>query len=253
MKTSTFLLSLLALTTAAGNCDRYPDSEDSDLLFARIVCPDGRETCPPTANGSSILGVEACTDAKDRLDGLKVTLRIAPLEWQNPPDQNNRSVYTASLTGNPCVTASFVTRTTPDLVRIDAEMSGYRTDPIWLQTEPANISDIELLPQPGTLTLNATTTVKLNAMVLTSSGKVTTGTRVYFEAIDVVPPTGTAYIWPGSAIVDLTRTPPTAESTLVTGPSVTSVTIVTTAIPPDVEGAPAAAPMTRQFTMTTSQ
>ena len=243
---------LVFLALLAAGCDRYPTVEDGDYLSIAVVCPDGRAQCPPIANGASILGVEACTRAKDRKSGLKVVLRISPLEFQNPPDLNQKSVYTASLTGNPCVTATFVTRTSPDLIRIDAEMGDYRTDPIWLQAQAADIATIELLPQPAVLTVGSTSTIKLNAMVLTTNGRVTNGTRVFFNAI-ATPPTGSAYVWPGSAIVDLTKTPPTAEATLVTGPSVTSVQVELTAVPPPVEGLPDIAPLTRTFTMAGSQ
>lgn len=248
MKTAPALLLLAAIASLAA-CDRYPDASADDVLSVRIVCPDGRPDCPAIANGAAVLGVEACTKAHDRVDNLKVTLRIAPLEWQNPTDPAQRSVYTASLSSNPCVVASFATRTTPDLVRIDAEMAGTRVDPIWIQTMPADVADVELLPQPAVLTTNTTTTVKLSALVLASNGKVTAGTRVDFSAVQVVPPTGTAYIWPGSSLVDLSRNPPTAEATLVTGPSVRSVTVEMTAVPPAVDGAPPGVPLTRDFTL----
>ena len=230
-------------------CDRYPTASDDDLLSIRIVCPDGRPSCPAIANGAAVVGIQACTKAQDRIDNLKVTLRIAPLEWQNPPDPAQRSVFSASLTGNPCVTASFITRNSSDLVRVDAELAGFRPDPIWIQTVPADVTDIELIPQPAFLTTNTTSNIKLNTVVLTSSGKVTVGTRVQFDVIGVVPASGSAYLWPGSAIVDTTRTPPSADATLTTGPSVKSVTVQMTASPPVVDGAPAGVTLVRQFTL----
>ena len=241
----------LAAATAAllASCDRYPNASDADVLSIQVVCPAGGTSCPPIANGAAVVGVQACTKASDRIDNLKVTLRISPLEWQNPPDPTQRSVFTASLSDNPCVVASFVTRTSPDLVRVDAEMAGFRPDPLWIQTQPASPTDIELIPQPAFLTTNTTTTIKLAALVFTSSGKPTAGTLVQFDAATITPPSGSAYIWPGSAVLDLTKNPPEADATIVTGPSVKSVDVRITAIPPSVAGAPDGGTFVRDFTL----
>lgn len=244
-----FAFSAAALALAVAACDRYPLANDDDLLSVRLVCPDGRATCPAIANGAAVIAVEACTKAQNRVDNLKVVLRIAPLEWQNPTDPTQKSVFTASLTGNPCVIASFVTRNTPDLVRIDADLGGFRPDPIWIQTIPADVTDLELIPQPAFLTTNTTSNIKLSTLVLTSAGKATVGTKIQFDVISVVPPTGSAYLWPGSAIVDTTRTPPIAEANLTTGPSVKSVMVQMTAIPPAVDGVPEPTPFVQQFTL----
>ena len=50
-----------------------------------------------------------------------------------------------------------------------------------------------------------TTSIKLNALVTASSGRVTSGTRVFFEAFPT-PDTGSAYVWPASALRTFTMT-----------------------------------------------
>jgi hypothetical protein len=245
MKKRWILIALLA----AGCID---DTQvDVSQVIELTPCGADAGTCESVADGRTPVDVEVCVPeaVAVRAANLAATLELSAGRWSvpGPTDAAKPTVTQVALSAQRCAQTSFLTPTTLDPVRIDAQLQGFTVHgDVVLHPAPLDEGTMEVVPQAK---LAANVDIPLQVTVRAkANGTPTAGTRVSFVITSVAPATASAAIYPEETV--LAGTSATAKLS-ITG-AATAVTVLVTATPPDDPTGMAVAAVHQSVTLTTS-
>ncbi len=212
-------------------CGATPSVEPEDVLTLS-VCPDDAGPCRQVANGRSTVTVGVCVpeSVETRPLDLQATLRLpAGNRWTNPSDAANPTTLSLPLSSLRCGYPSFITSTTAGPMRIDAQI-GTVVVSKYLELSPAVIDVVEIVPGAAMPAAGSEDTLTVSVRAV-DNGIPSAGTKVSFEVSQVLPAGESAFVYPGSAILDASTN--TASAKVTIGAKATLVKVTVTATPPD--------------------